>query len=80
LTGREEIANQVVFADGTISSARIGLKQEAPEQQDAEDYQDGDDDDLNQTHGPFLAKPKLRLAAILIASFGAVNPRIVKNC
>src|SRR5713226_3988791 len=32
----------------------IGLKQEAPEKQNAEVYQDSNDDDLNETHCRFL--------------------------
>ena len=35
-----------------------GLEQKAPEEQDAQDYQDRDDDDLNETHGRFLASGK----------------------
>lgn len=35
-----------------------GLKDKAPEEQDAEDYQDGNNDDLNETHCHFLTADK----------------------
>jgi hypothetical protein len=31
-----------------------GLEKKAPEEQDAQDYQDSNDDDLYETHGRFL--------------------------
>jgi len=41
------------MAPGHTASA--GLKQKAPEKQDAEDYYYRDDDDFNQSHGRFLS-------------------------
>jgi hypothetical protein len=53
----------------------IGLEQETPEEQNAEDYQNGDDDDLNETHCRFLSERKsLNLDVILITNVDGVNP------
>jgi hypothetical protein len=38
---------------------RDELEKKAPEEQDAQNYQDGDDDDLDETHGRFLMKKNL---------------------
>jgi hypothetical protein len=53
----------------------IGLKQETPEEQNAEDYQNGDDDDLNETHCRFLSERiSLNLDVILVMKVDGVNP------
>jgi len=64
-TDAEGIAGRAVFAGRAGPCCEIGLKQKAPEEQYAEDNQDGDDDDLNQTHCRFLSKRK----ALTRASF-----------
>jgi hypothetical protein len=53
----------------------IGLKQEAPEEQNAKDYQNSNDDDLNETHCRFLSERKsLNLRVILVTKVDGVNP------
>ena len=58
-----------------------GLEEKAPEEQDAQDYQDRNDDDLNQTHGrSSCRKTQLLQGAILVASMGHVNRALAANC
>jgi hypothetical protein len=40
---------------------RFGLKQEAPEEQDAQQQDERDDDNLNQAHNGFLFRVRNRL-------------------
>ena len=58
--------------------ARRALEQKAPEEEDAQNDEDGDDDDFNQAHCRFLGA-KNWTGGILTTVEGSVNALICKE-
>ena len=46
----------IYLQDGLEHAARTGLEQEAPEEQNAQNYQHGDDENLNERHCDILVE------------------------
>jgi hypothetical protein len=69
----------MIVEEGNRTSLLRRSEQEASSQQNADDYEDCDDDDLNKAHDRLTSSWEFLTAAILIAVTGAVNGFICKE-